>query len=166
MNQDKLITISYLAALSSPDPSTQNGAVLVDQIGYRGTILGIGYNHFPEGVSDAFWHGDKEEKYARVVHAETSAILNAACNGRSTNGSTLVCGWAACSNCAKHIVEAGIKKLVRHSFEQNVGTTGNYWYEDCLVGDEIMKNAGVEIVEVAPVNLDIVLRRNGQEWRP
>jgi deoxycytidylate deaminase len=163
---DKLLVLSYLAGLDSPDPSTQNGAVLVDTIGFKGSILGTGYNHFPRGVPDSYWHGEKQDKYNRVVHAEVSAILNAAQNGNSPVNATLICGWAACSNCAKHIAESGVEKLVRHSFEQNISTTGNYWYEDCLLGDEIMKGAGIEIIEVAPVKFDIALRRDGKEWRP
>lgn len=166
MNVETLMRVSYLEAMNSPDPSTQNGAVLVDNLGYAGTIIGIGHNHFPAGISPAHWSGPKQGKYDRVVHAEVASLLNAAQNGRSTADSHLICGWAACSNCAKHIVDAGVKELIRHSFEQNVGTTGNYWTDDCILGDEIMREGGVKITEILPVSTDIVLLRNGEDWRP
>ena len=153
---------AYRYALSSPDPSTQNGGVLLNP---GGDIIGVGFNHFPAGVDQSHWH-NREAKYLRVVHAETGAIIDAARRGNSTFESTLVCPWAACSNCAKHIADAGVQTLVRHTFSNNGVTTGNHWYEDCLIGDEIMKQAGVKIIEVDPVPSKIELRRNGELWSP
>lgn len=153
---------SYEMATKSQDPSTQNGAVLLSAANL--SVIGVGYNHFPLGVDSSHWHGDKEGKYARVVHAETATLFDAAKQGLSTLNSTLVCAWAACSNCAKHIVAAGVSRLVRHTFSNSGTDTGSHWYADCLVGDEIMLNAGVQIIEVDPVESDVVLRRNGQPW--
>ena len=163
MNLEELMYVSYLEARNSSDPSTQNGALLVDEYG---NILGRGHNYFPPGISEGFWHGEKKLKYDRVVHAEVAAILDAAKKGIRTNYATLICGWAACSNCAKHIAAAGVKRLVRHTFEQNVGTTGNVWYEDCLIGDDIFKETGVEVLEIDPVRIDLSLLRNGESWAP
>lgn len=167
MNQDMsqdyevLMLKAYEAATSSPDPSTQNGAVLLASFRFKGC------NEFPEGVSSDHWNGPKEAKYARVVHAEVSALLNAARSGAVTEGSTLVAPWAACSNCAKHIAYAGVVTLVRHAFLDNGVDTSNPWYEDCLIGDEIMREAGVNIIETPPLtNTGISLRRNGQLWTP
>lgn len=164
MNLDSidLITVfglTYGAAALSLDPSTQNGALLLNP---EGKIIGLGYNDFPNGVSLEHWNGPKEGKYARVVHAEVSAILDAARAGHSTVGSVLVCPWAACSNCSKHIAEAGVAVLVRHP--NNDADTGNHWHADCEIGDEIMREAGVKIVEHPVVETSIVLRRNGQDW--
>lgn len=158
---DSLFVQSYELATNSPDPSTQNGAVL---IGAHGDVIGVGWNDFPEGVNADHWNGDKEAKYARVVHAETSTLLDAARRGECTEGSSLVCAWAACSNCSKHIAAAGVDKLYRHKFSNNGVTTGNQWYDDCVIGDEIMREAGVEIIEVDPVPTRFVLRRNGGLW--
>lgn len=148
-------------ALNSPDPSTQNGAILISG---SYSYLGRGFNHFPSGVDPQYWHGDKEAKYARVVHAEVSAILAAARNGLRTGGSTLVCPWAACSNCAKHIVDAGVKRLVRCSWANSGVTTGSHWYADCEIGDDIMASGGVEVVEIDPPTISFSLRRNGGMW--
>lgn len=76
----------------------------------------------------------------------------------------MICPWAACSNCAKHIAASGIKKLVRHTFANNGADTGSHWYDDCLVGDEILRDAGVQIVEMDPISTTLRLRRNGNSW--
>ena len=167
MNYDHYLLETYRIALGSPDPSTQNGALLLTSTDLNATgimVIGTACNEFPAGVSDKHWHGDKEAKYARVVHAETGALLDAARRGLSVVGSTMVCAWAACSNCAKHIAYAGVSRLVRHTYSNNGADTGSHWYQDCIIGDEIMREAGVEIIEVPPVATDIRLRRNGALW--
>jgi deoxycytidylate deaminase len=151
---------TYGLALNSPDPSTQNAAILITTT----DIWAFGWNDFPQGVDLKHWYGDKEAKYARVVHAEVSAILDAAKNGWRTKGSTLVCPWSACSNCAKHIAAAGVSTLVRHT-RSNVGdATGTHWHKDCEIGDEILTAAGVEIVELDPLTPLRAIRRNGSMW--
>jgi dCMP deaminase len=151
------LTLSYAEASLSQDPSTQLGAVLLspDRL-----IIGVGNNHFPTGTSDEFWHGPKEAKYERVAHAELSAILDASKKGFSTKGSTLVCPWASCSNCAKYMVEAGVSTLVRH-IETDPHSA---WTDSIAVGDEIMRSGGVHIIEVPGIPTDIQLRRGGKPW--
>ena len=160
---EKAVIQSYELATNSKDPSTQNGAVLLDGTGWE---VGVGWNHFPSGVSDDHWTGPKEAKYARVVHAEVAAIIDAARRNGEAIGGVLVCGWAACSNCAKHIADTGIKELIRHTFVNSGGDVDSHWYNDVLLGDEIMHEAGVDIIEVDLVPYDIELRRNGKVWNP
>lgn len=172
-HEDAMI-LAYRHAMESPDPSTQNGAVLLaaDPVSYDRAggwdykIIGAGCNDFPRGVDLEHWTGPKEGKYARVVHSEVSAILDAARSGHATEGATLVCPWAACSNCSKHIAAAGIAVLVRHPFFDNGVASGNSWYDDCVLGDEIMKQAGIVIVEIDPLiaGTGIQLRREGRLW--
>lgn len=95
--------LAYIAARNSKDPSSQTGAVL---LGPDESVIGVGFNDFPPGVDPQYWD-IREEKYKRVVHAEVAAIIDAAKGGNSTLGSTLVGPWMACSNCAKHIAQAG-----------------------------------------------------------
>lgn len=158
----ELLEYTYSIALKSPDPSTQNGALIFNEV--QDTILGIGYNDFPPGTDAKYWTGPKEEKYTRVVHAETAAIIAVAQSGYSTIGATLVCPWAACANCAKHIAVSGIERLVRHSFEDNGADINSHWYTEVQTGDEILQAAGIVIIEVPPVETMIRLRRNGQLW--
>jgi deoxycytidylate deaminase len=51
-------------------------------------------------------------EYGRVVHAEMEAILSCCRSGLSTVGTTLYCTTFPCHNCAKHIVAAGIERVV------------------------------------------------------
>ncbi len=51
-------------------------------------------------------------EFGRMTHAEMSAIMDAARTGRSTKNATLFCTTFPCHMCAKHIVGAGIKRVV------------------------------------------------------
>ena len=95
----------------SKDPSTQVGAVVV---GEKGQLLSQGYNGFPRGINDTDDRlNNRERKYELVVHAEMNAIYNASLNGVSLKDSTLyVYGLPICSECAKGIIQVGIKKVV------------------------------------------------------
>lgn len=158
MDQIELaMTLAYDLASKSLDPSTQLGAVLLD---YDGDIVGEGFNHFPKGVDPKHWHGPKDGKYARVAHAEVSAILDAARWGNSTDGSTLVCPWASCDNCAKYMVEAGVTRLVRH-IEHDPQSA---WVTSIELGDEIMRDGGIEIIEIEPIPTNVQLIRGGKPW--
>ena len=80
--------LAHLSAMRSKDPSTQVGAVIVDQ---EHKVVGIGYNGLPIGCSDDEFPWDREggmleTKYAFVVHAELNAILNST---RDLHGCTL-----------------------------------------------------------------------------
>lgn len=161
-NYTYYMKLAYLEATQSPDPSTQNGAVLLS---HKNIGIGFGCNDFPKGVNANYWTSEnKQDKYNRVVHAETAAIFDAAKNGQSTMGTTLICPWAACSNCAKHIAAAGVTRLVRHKYSNSGVTTGSHWFEDCALGDEIMTEAGIHILEIDPVPSDIELRRDHKLW--
>ena len=95
----------------SKDPSRKIGAVAV---GSKGQILAQGFNGFPRGIEDTEERlNNREEKYKYVVHAEMNAIFNACLNGTSLDGSTLfVYGLPVCSECAKGIIQVGIKHVV------------------------------------------------------
>ena len=104
--------VALLASQRSKDPSTQVGACIVDK---DKRILSTGYNGFPQGCSDDEfpWNRDEsvgETKYQYVVHAELNAILNA--SGKSLAGSTVYVGLFPCHECAKAIIQAGIKEVI------------------------------------------------------
>ncbi len=103
--------LAHLSALRSKDPSTQVGAVIVDQ---NNKVVSIGYNGLPQGCSDESFPWGKDggmldTKYAFVVHAELNAILNAP---RSVSGCILYVSLFPCNECAKAIIQSGIKKIV------------------------------------------------------
>lgn len=95
----------------SKDPSRQIGAVIV---GDMGQIISQGYNGFPRGINDfKERYEDRETKYKYVVHAEANAIYNAIHNGANTRGATIyVTGLPVCHECAKSIIQVGIKEVV------------------------------------------------------
>ena len=104
--------VALLAAQRSKDPSTQVGACIID--GDK-RILSTGYNGFPKGCSDDEypWNRDEslgETKYQYVVHAELNAILNA--SGKSLSGATVYVGLFPCHECAKAIIQSGIKEVI------------------------------------------------------
>ena len=103
--------VAMLAACRSKDPSTQVGACIVSQ---DNIIISTGYNGMPKGCSDdEFPWGregaDNDTKYPYVVHAELNAILNA--NGRDLRGSKLYVALFPCNECAKAIIQSGIREL-------------------------------------------------------
>ena len=99
-----------LAARRSKDPSTQVGACIVSP---DNIIISTGYNGMPKGCSDDEfpWERDGEDtKYPYVVHAELNAILNA--SGRDLRGSRVYVALFPCNECAKAIIQSGVKEVV------------------------------------------------------
>ena len=102
--------IAMLAAKRSKDPSTQVGACIVSQ---DNIIISTGYNGMPKGCSDdefPWGREGAETKYPYVVHAELNAILNA--NGRDLRGSRLYVALFPCNECAKAIIQSGVKEVL------------------------------------------------------
>ena len=102
--------IAMLAARRSKDPNTQVGACIVSQ---DNIIISTGYNGMPKGCSDDEYPWDRvgeETKYPYVVHAELNAVLNA--NGRDLRGSRLYVALFPCNECAKAIIQSGVKEVV------------------------------------------------------
>jgi len=100
----------------SKDPSRKIGAVAV---GAKGQVLAQGFNGFPRGIDDSLSrYYNRERKYELVVHAEMNVIYNATYNGVSLDGATLyVTGLPVCSECAKGIIQVGIKRVVMRKVE-------------------------------------------------
>lgn len=107
--------IAHLSGMRSKDPNTQVGACIVSQ---DNKILSMGYNGFPLGCSDEEfpWGREGEQletKYPYVTHGEMNAILNY--RGGSLEGTKLYVSLFPCNECAKAIIQAGIKKIVYDS---------------------------------------------------
>ena len=104
--------ISLLSSLRSKDPNTQVGACIVNE---KKRIVGVGYNGFPTGCSDDTlpWSRDGEfldTKYPYVCHAELNAVLNSITGDLS--GCTMYVALFPCNECAKVIIQSGIKEVV------------------------------------------------------
>lgn len=104
--------IALLSAYRSKDPSTKVGACIVDD---QNKIVGVGYNGFPTGCNDEELPWDREgsfleTKYPYVCHAELNAILNSI--HRNLQGSRIYVALFPCNECAKAIIQSGIKKVI------------------------------------------------------
>jgi len=122
--------LAAVASFRSKDPSTQNGACIVDPISK--SPISLGYNGFVrtnnsgvEGIVEANdeifpWTRDAKEeyncKYPFVVHAESNSIYNAARKGISLDGAVMYLysekGYYPCSSCAQAIIQSGIKEVI------------------------------------------------------
>lgn len=109
------IGVAKLSAKRSKDPNTQVGACIVSE---DNKILSMGYNGFPSGCSDEEfpWGKELEEsdpynaKYLYSTHGELNAILNY--RGGSLEGSKIYVTLFPCNECAKAIIQAGIKTII------------------------------------------------------
>ena len=104
--------VAILSGMRSKDPNSQVGACIVSQ---DNKILSMGYNGFPIGCSDDEFpwarEGDPlDTKYLYVTHSELNAILNY--RGGSLEGAKLYVSLFPCNECAKAIIQAGIKTII------------------------------------------------------
>jgi dCMP deaminase len=104
--------IAMLSGMRSKDPHTQVGACIVSE---DNKILSMGYNGFPKGCSDDEfpWNRDGdplENKYFYTTHSELNAILNY--RGGSLEGSKLYVSLFPCNECAKAIIQSGIREVI------------------------------------------------------
>ena len=134
----RYLRLAYEVSQWSKDPSSKIGAVTV---GSKGQVLSQGFNGFPRGLKDDFTRlHDRETKYKFVVHAEMNAIYNATYNGTSLDGATLyVYGLPICSECAKGVIQVGIKRVVMPN--QNVD---GKWLDSWMTSMNFFGEAGVD----------------------
>ena len=143
--------VALLASQRSKDPSTQVGACIIDA---DKRILSTGYNGLPQGCSDDTftWNRDEslgETKYQYVVHAELNAILNA--SGKKLAGSTLYVGLFPCNECAKSIIQSGVREVVYLSDK----------YHDTpsvAASRKMLDAAGVVYRQIKPTKASLVLK--------
>ena len=133
--------VAKLAALRSKDPSTQVGACIVSP---DNKILSIGYNGMPIGCSDDDFPWEKTDetpehsKYFYSTHSELNAILNY--RGGSLEGTTIYVTLFPCNECAKAIIQAGIKRII-YDCDKYDGTPS------VIASKRMLDAAGVEYVQ-------------------
>lgn len=108
------MAMAYIVEERSKDPSTQVGAVIVSQ---DNRVLSLGYNGAPNGFNDDVFPwardgSDLETKYLFVVHAERNAILNYRGSKKDLENSKVYVSLFPCNECAKEIVQSGIKEVI------------------------------------------------------
>ncbi|CAD7704207.1 unnamed protein product [Ostreobium quekettii] len=146
---DYFMALAFLSAQRSKDPNRQVGACIVNQ---ENVILGIGYNGFPRGCSDHQLPWAKKSrcgdplgtKYPYVVHAEANAILNK--NAASVSGAKIYVTLFPCNECAKLIIQAGIKEVVFHE-DKAEGRAVDPTYS---ASKQMLKMVGVKLRQHSP----------------
>ena len=139
--------VALLSSYRSKDPNTKVGACIVNQ---QKRIIGIGYNGFPYGCSDDEFpwerNGDYLDcKYPYVVHAEPNAILNST---TSLENAILYVTLFPCNECAKLIIQAGIKEIVYMEDKYN-GTPSD------IASKKMLEAAGVKTRKMEKVTLTV-----------
>lgn len=133
--------VAKVSALRSKDPNTQVGACIVNN---DKKIVSCGYNGAPIGFNDDNMPWDRDgdfinTKYAYVCHAELNAILN---SNADLRGTTIYVDLFPCNECAKAIIQAGIKKVIYQNDKYN-GTEGNIvakrLFDECNITYEQFK---------------------------
>ena len=149
------LSLAHLSGKRSKDPNTQVGAVIVDD---KNRIVSIGYNGMPRGCyDDQFPWGREgsylETKYAYVVHAELNAILN---SYRPVEGCTIYVSLFPCNECAKAIIQSGIKAVFYES--------DKYADQDNFIASrKMLLNAGVALKQLDfKVDIDVTIIENAQ----
>lgn len=133
--------IALLSSMRSKDPNTQVGACIVND---KNKIMSVGYNGFPMGCSDDEFPWDRtgdenDTKYPYVCHAELNAILNNA--GASLENCRIYVALFPCNECAKAIIQSGIKEVVYLSdkYETTPST---------LASKRMLTAAGVKLTKI------------------
>jgi len=145
--------LAHLSALRSKDPNTQVGACIVAA---DNKVVSIGYNGMPRGCSDNEFPWEREggfldTKYAFVVHAELNAILN---SPRPVKDCTLYVSLFPCNECAKAIIQSGIRRIVYESDKYN-GVDTN------IASKRMLRAAGVELCRLEnTIHLEVTKTKN------
>lgn len=142
--------VAILSGMRSKDPSTQVGACIVSE---DNKILSMGYNGLPIGCSDDEFPWGREgdpldNKYFYVAHSELNAILNY--RGGSLEGAKIYVLLFPCNECAKAIIQSGIKTIVYDSDK----------YADTpavIASKRMLDAAGVRYYQYTKTNRDITI---------
>lgn len=134
--------IARISSMRSKDPNTQVGACIINK---DKKIVSCGYNGAPSGFNDNNLPWEREgnfvdTKYPYVCHAELNAILN---SNADLRGTTIYVDLFPCNECAKAIIQSGIKKIVYLSDKYN-GTDEN------IVSKKLLDECGVAYEQFIP----------------
>ena len=134
--EEYFMELAKLTAKRSKDPVTQVGAVIINK---NKRVIGLGYNGFidiPDNDKLFPWtknsNNYEEIKYSYVIHAEANAILNST---SSIKDSTLYVTLFPCRECAKLIIQSGIKKIVYLDYKEDLASL------------RMFKSANIEIIQ-------------------
>lgn len=111
MTHKSYIQICNIIANESKANRYKVGAILVKD----GNIISMGYNGTPSGFDNECEDENGNTK-VEVLHAESNAITKCAKSTKSSENSILYCTLSPCVECAKLIVQSGIKEVYFKEF--------------------------------------------------
>lgn len=136
------MTMAYLVAMKSKDESTHCGSVIVDDMNH---IVSTGYNSFVRGINDNIKERQlRPEKYMWFEHGERNAVYSASYRGINTKGCKIYVTGVPCCDCARAIIQAGIKEVIVDTREE----FGTEWDDSCNVTLQMFKEANVKLREM------------------
>lgn len=140
---DQYINLAAVFGSWSKDPSKKVGAVA---IGNYGQVLSQGYNGFPRNFKDyPYLYESKTLKNNYIIHAEMNCIYHAAINNVSLeNASLFVHGLHVCHECAKGIIQTGIKEV--YSFCS--GPFSSKWLHSFNITEELFEEANIKYKKI------------------
>lgn len=157
-----LLREAYIHAREySDDLQTQNGSLLLSK---SGSIIALGANHFPQGVFVNNERQERANKKPYMEHAERDVIYACGRKGVSTEGSTMYCPWAACTDCARAIIAAGIERVVVH--KQMMDKTPDRWKAEIVIANTMLDEAGIVVDTYDGPIGGVELMFDCQLWQP
>jgi len=128
----------------SKDKHTQVSCIIV---GPDNEVRSMGYNSFPRGLNDEVPERyERPEKYDWIEHSERNAIYNAARIGVSLKGCTIYMGGIPCIECARAIIQSGIKRIIYDVEHFKKWSSPRYSAHDKSL--QMLKECGVEVIPV------------------
>ncbi|MBQ8659446.1 MAG: cytidine deaminase [Bacilli bacterium] len=142
--EELAMLIAMITSRMSQDPHTQVGSCIISE---NNEFLSIGYNKVPKAWQGDFpWARNSDEvgventKYPYVIHSEANALNNYKGPKEKLENATIYVTLFPCPNCAKQIVESGIKRVVYK----------DDFYKDTLdnqCSKRLLMQCGVEFVQ-------------------
>jgi dCMP deaminase len=143
----RFIEMARMVSTWSKDPSTQTGAVLVDD---QRRVISVGYNGFAPGVEDKLerYQDRYNTKYKIILHCEENAIVFG--DRDRVKGATLYTWpFMSCAKCAGLVIQAGIKTVVTKEAEHvdlTLANDPNRWEHQFVLARTQFEEAGVNMV--------------------
>ena len=155
------MSMAYLVASKSKDKRTHIGAVIV---GPDNEVVSTGYNSFVRGLNDdVLERNESPEKYYWFEHAERNAIYNAVLIGASTRNCVMYTNGIPCADCARGIIQAGIKEVIVDK-DWNDTNTGR-WLEHSKRSMTMFDEVGVKVRLISTDLINICKFRRGEKLK-
>lgn len=140
----RFMEVAELVKTWSKDTSTKVGAVVV---GPDREIRSTGYNGVVRGVEDNIPERlERPTKYDFFEHAERNAVYNACLIGASLKGCVIYVTAMPCPDCARAIIQSGIKMVVTRKVEIDENSPTGTWRDKLVYSEQMFREAGIECI--------------------